>query len=139
MTVKVPTLSSSGWVSEIAEKADKLLSYFFVSEASQSNFYAGSITSLTALLQRYGNDEFELRSAVETSLMNYLQRYFESVDVTVTVRENTVEGRKGLDLEVDIVVYEQGKEYSLGRLVSTLNSSIMKIAELNNTGALPNE
>lgn len=133
MTIPVPSLSSSGWVTEIAEKTDKLLSYFFVSEESQTNLYHGQITSLPALLQRYSRDEFELSANIQLQLTRYLERYYERADVSVRIRENdSASGDRGLDLEIDIIVTDQGRNYSVGRLVSTLNASIMKIADLNN-------
>ena len=58
----LPTLSSSGFVSGIAEKADRLMSYYFVSEDSQSNLYRGQITSLPKQIQLLGNDEQALTS-----------------------------------------------------------------------------
>lgn len=134
MSIKVPTLSSSGWVGELAEKADKLLSYFFVSEASQTNLYAGRITSLPNLLKNNAHDDFDLRTAVQSALVTYLERHFDAVEVVVTTKENTLNGEKGLDLELDILVVQDGAQHSLGRLVSTLNSSIMKIMSINNTG-----
>lgn len=135
MTIKVPTLSTSGWVSEIAEKADKLLSYFFVSEASQTNLYKGSITSLPEILKKHGNDEHDLRRVAQSTLQRYFALHFESAEVTVNTRPTTEEGQYGLELEIDVTVLEAGKQHSLGMLVSTLNSSIMKIANINNMGS----
>lgn len=136
MVVKLPTLSSSGWVEELAEKADKLMSYFLIAEESQTSMYRGQITSLTSLLRLNSNDEYALRSDVRDSLEAYLRRYFDDVDVTVNITENADIGKHGLDIELDVTIVEAGNRYSLGRLVSTVNASIMKIFKLNNDGIL---
>lgn len=134
MVVKIPSLSSSGWTEEISEKADKLMGYFLISEASQTSLYRGNVTSLVSILRLNSDDEYSLRTDVRDSLEAFLRRYFEEVDVTVTITENMDTGKYGLDLEIEAIITEGGNRYSIGRLVSTVNASIMKIIDMNNTG-----
>lgn len=132
MTTPVPTLSSSGWVTEISEKADKLLSYFFTSEASQSLVYNGKITSLPAIVQLYGHNELELESAMTSMLRTYLERYFTKVEITVNVTFPELSEDNRLDIKCAVTVYENNLSYELGHLIEVLDSSIQKIVKLNN-------
>ena len=135
MSAPVPTLSSDGFVTAIPSKADRLLSYFFLSQASQSNAYRGKIASLPSLIQQYGNDDYSLRTALERTLTDMLGSYFEQVSVTVTVTkgdDTKVPGRMDVSVSVDVI--DNGISYSFGRLVQVLNSKIQRIIDLNNNG-----
>lgn len=131
-TVPVPTLSSTGWVNQPAEAADKLLSYFFLSDASQSQLYRGNVTALPSIIQRYGNDRNLIVRETERQLGDMLSRYFDSADVTADV-DNPVAGDEGrMNLRIIVNLKLDGQTYSLGRLITSLNSTILKIAEINN-------
>lgn len=137
MGATLPTLSSSGFVDDIAEKADRLTAYYFVSEASQSNLFLGNITSLTSQVQIHGHDENQLVQAIEGDLSRYFGPFFDLVDVTATaaVPDPAEPGR--LNLRVGVIVTEGGQQYSLGRLITVVNSKISKIVDINNnTGAI---
>ena len=134
MTIRLPTLSPIGWVEDTAIKADKLMGYFLVSEASQSNLYNKEVVSFPDILRKHQSERAPLQRAVEESLSVYFSRYFDGADAEVTVTDNTQEGKQGWDLNIDLTVIENGKSFNLGRLVSTLNASVMKIVDLNNRG-----
>lgn len=133
MAAKVPTMSSSGFVEDIAEKADRLMSYYFVSESSQSNLYRGQITSLPAQIQQHGHDEVNLVEAVRNELTTYLSRFFDGMDVNVRSDLPNKNDPNRINLTVNVIVVQDGKQYSLGRLVSVLNSKIVDIVDINNT------
>lgn len=132
MTIPVPTLSSSGWVTEISEKADRLMSYFFVSEASQSLVYAGRISSLPEIIQLHGHDELQLEAAMRDVLRTYLERYFTAVDITVkaTIPGSSDDNR--IQISTQITVYENSLNYEVGHLIEVLNSTIQSIVKANN-------
>lgn len=132
MAIRVPSLSPSGWTEDIAVRADKLLGYFLVSEESQSNMYRGEIASLPAIVKKNNSNKVGLRDEVEKRLGDMLERYFERATVEVNVTENNQEGKYGWNIEITANMVEGGVTYSLGRLVSTLNASVMKIVEINN-------
>ena len=132
MSAKVPTLSTSGWVEDIAEKADRLMSYYFVSDASQTTLYLGKITSLPLQIQRYGQDDYGLRQAVQAELTQLFGRYFDAVQVEVTTDKPVPNDLNRINLTLSVLVTQNGKQYSLGRLISTINSKITQIVDINN-------
>lgn len=132
MVTPVPSLGGTGWVTEIAERADKLTSYFFISDYSQSTLYEGNITSLPWLIQQFGQDETALVRETREALQVYFGRYFEQVQVDVSTQVDDSEAPGTINMRIDVTVYENGQKYSLGRLVSSLDSKITKIITLNN-------
>jgi hypothetical protein len=134
MSAPVPSLSASGWVTGVAEKADKLISYFFTSEDSQSLIYDGQVFSLPGIIKRHGNDPRRITTETKESLEALLSRYFESVDIKVTYKLPDDNDDNRMDIIIDCVVGDGNTSYELGRLLSVVNSSIEEIINKNNNG-----
>lgn len=125
----LPTLSSVGWVSATAEKADIALAHFFESDAIQTHLYRGKVTSLQAIIQEAGKDTYALVNSVREKLSIYLNRYFDSVLVEADIVDDP--GNK-LNLRIYAKITEKGKEYSFGRLLVVSNNNTTKVINLNN-------
>lgn len=128
----VPTLSLSGWVNEIREKSDRLLSYFFYSDASQSNLYYGNVTSLPDIIKRFGNEKDRIDREMREAMYNYLKRYFDivDIDVEVTIPDDPTDDR--MNLICRIAVGQNGIRYDFSKLVAIENSKIKEIIDRNN-------
>ena len=131
MSTIVPTLSSVGWVTQLAEKADRLFAYYMTSEFSQSTLCYGHVTSLTYHIQQYGNDAILLKKRVEEDLTQYLSRYFDNLDLEVTTHLPDPDDPERINLRVSVVVYEKGKSYSLGREILSVKSQVERVINLN--------
>ena len=127
----LPSVSTSGWITSVAEKADRCLAYFFVSDYSQSDLYPNKITSLPYILQHTAGDTQALRDEVQTSLNQYLGRYFDQVN-TVATADTTDTTDQRLNLKILVAVTQDGVQYNLSKLVATLNSAIVEIININN-------
>jgi len=132
MSAPVPTLSSSGWVVELAEKVDRLMAYFFVSDHSQSNIYEGHVVSLPYIVQSYGNDDSSIRTAIQQNLNVLLGRYFEQSTVDVTVDLPTSDTDTRMTIRVDATVTDGRYRHSVGKLITTVNSRVVEIMDINN-------
>lgn len=135
MGEKVPTLTTAGWVDDLATKAITLIEYFIISQKSQTRFYKGYISSLPALVQAHGHSPQELAENTREKLHALLSRYFEEalVDVRAT-HTDAVTGR--YNIEIDATVIDNGKSHSLGRLIEVGDS---KIINAHDPGHLPQE
>jgi hypothetical protein len=127
----VPTLSIAGWISAPVDKADVLMSHFFEAEKSQTHLYGDNVSSLQWLVQRHGNDPSNMSFQLRSTLEAYLNRYFDTAQVTVNVNDD---GTPRYELQVYMQVVADGKTYSIGKLLQVNNSKIQKIINLNNDG-----
>jgi hypothetical protein len=134
--IPVPMLAPSGWTTSFGEKADALLSHFFLSDYYQSNIYQGNISNLQYLIQRWGqSDIVPLLTNTRITLEKYLGRYYSNVQATVTSNGTDPNYTGGeMKLKISVLVTEQGTQYSFGYLVSLSNSIISDIQKLNNNG-----
>jgi hypothetical protein len=133
-TQPVPILDENGWLTEPAPKADQLMAWYFVSEESQTSLYLGSITSLPAQIQKYGNDPLLLQTNVGSDLEKYFGRYFDQVAADITVNVNTSATDERMNLIVRVTVMQDNVNLDVGALVSYLNGKVVEIIRINNTG-----
>lgn len=125
------TLSGNGWLTEPGEIADKMMSYFFLSDASQSQVFAGNVASLPSIIQRYGNNTEQIVTETERQLEDMFNRQFDGCSVEADV-DTTGETDNRMNLRIVVTFQADGESYNLARLVTTLDSAILKIAEINN-------
>jgi hypothetical protein len=129
----IPTVSAQGWVTDIDQKGDRILSYFIITDYSQSNRWQGEIASLPQLVKGFDNSTAYLEEQITQKLDNLMRRNFGS-DVSVRVRVTNVDEsnpthlsiRMGCDITYANVVY------SLGKQVEFLNGKLQVITKLTN-------
>ena len=122
-TIVVPTLSGSGWLTGVAERADALLSYFLVSDYTQSNTHKGGIASLPYIIQRETRNIFSLKEDISGALGTLLRRYFDNTD-SRSARYN---------LTLSVTISDGGKRYSLGKLIDVVNNRVHRVTNLGDT------
>lgn len=132
MSVELPTLSASGWVMNTPEKLDRLVSYFIVSEASQSHLFAGQVASLPSIIQKNAENESGLVRDTTDALNSLLSRYFDSAEVSVDTAHPVADDPNRINLRVDAVVIDNGQRYSVGREITLVNSKVINIFNINN-------
>lgn len=129
----LPTLDTAGWVTDVAEKAERLLGYFITSDFSQSNIFLGSIQSLPSVIQASASDFLVLRRVVEDQINSLFRPYFQGVSTNVTIEPNVINGIESdaqYTIRLELKVTESGITHSLGRLLSVSNSSLNKVSPL---------
>lgn len=132
MSVQLPTLSASGWVSNIPEKLDRLIGYFIMSDHSQSHLFAGSIASLPHLIQNNAEDDSALIRETSSVLTALLGSYFDSAEVNVDLTHPTDEDPNRQNLRIDATVTQDGVRHSVGREIALVNSKVVDIFKINN-------
>lgn len=140
MTVAVPTLSSAGWVRAPADKADFLMSHFFESDKFQTLLYGQNVCNLQWLIERYGHDMTLVCQEIRRDVQVYLARYYDTANVQVTVDTdpayNTVVNDSSfVKLRLVMTVTENGKEYSIAKLIEISDGKFKRIANMINEGS----
>lgn len=132
MSSTIATLSSAGWVSGVAETADRLIAYFLYADKSQTEFYPSVVYSLPYLIQQNGSNPLELERSVKSAISTYLQPYFDQIEATVTTDQPTTDDPNRINLSIDLMVAKGTVSYSLGRLIQILNGRVVDIINRNN-------
>lgn len=127
-------MSSSGWVNNVSEKADTLMAYFFESEYSQSNIYAGKVVSCQQLIQSFGHNPMDLQIRTRETLDKYLAPFFDSVNAEVDTDMPHPEYPNRVHLKIKVSVIENAVRYDLGHLIEIANSKIIRFINLNEEG-----
>lgn len=84
------------------------MSDFYEAEYSQSYLFYGSISSLPWTLQEYQSDETVVATKIRSTLMPYLEKYFDEVEVECAAEDN------GTAVSYDLRIYlkvRQGETY----------------------------
>ncbi len=132
----VPTLSGRGWLRSPAEKVDQILSWFYVSDYSQSELFRGNITSFAYLVQRYGSDKNQLTSRTESTLESYFKRYLPGTIVEVTAEYLDKVIGDG-PYQLNILLRGQNADGSIWNYadkLEVLNSTFKRVMQGVNTG-----
>lgn len=128
----VPSLSSSGWITELAERADRTMAYYLTSDHSQSELYAGRVVSLQYHIEQFGHSHSLLQQQVNQDLERYFGRYFDRIDLTVSVNGPGENNEDRTELRIECIITEGNQRYSLGKLITTIDSKVIGIFDLNN-------
>ncbi len=134
--VLVPTLSGRGWLTQTREKADQILSWFFVSDQSQSELFRGNVTSLAYLVHQYGHDKSLLTSQVESALSTYFRRYLPNTLVQVQSSFLNTEIQDG-PYRLSILLLgqdENGQPINLADEFDVINSTFRRVMQGVNSG-----
>ncbi len=132
----VPTLSGRGWLRTSAEKADQILSWFYVSDYSQSELFLGNITSFAYLVQRYGSDKNMLVTHTNDTLEAYFRRYMPNTFVSVTAKYLNEELQDG-PYALNILLRGQNSDGSFWNYadeIQVINSTFKRVMRGVNTG-----
>ena len=129
MTTVVPSVSTQGWLTIPGEKADRLLSYFFSSEYSQTKSYYGRISSLPFLIASYQNRLDDLKVAISKDLNALMASFFDKVLIEVdVVPDDSSETRYTIKLSAKII--DDEVSYELARVIRIKDSVINKIIKI---------
>jgi hypothetical protein len=131
-----PSLSESGWITDSRQIGDYLFAHFFASNYSQTQIYIGQVSSMAYIIATNADDIDKTVSTLQQQLQTYFGRYFSTVTVEIRYFENPEDANK-----VDLTIYigytdSEGNEFTIGRLLSELDSQTYKITKLINTGSL---
>jgi hypothetical protein len=125
----VPTLDTAGWVTDGAEKLNRLLAYFFTTMNSQSNLYSSTINSIQSIIEKSGSDIDDLTSSLQRQLSTYLGRYYDNVTIKVYVDPTTIIHAL-VTLNLDIAISDKDGFTKYGPSINLNNGVFKSIVDL---------
>ncbi len=126
----IPVLGAAGFATDLTIKADEVMSNFYITQRSQTDLYRGQVTSLSSIVSQFGNNRLELENEVRLRLQNYLDRQFDSAELDVSALSTP----SGIDLQISAILRDGDKSIDLKHVVSSANSKIRSIIDLQNDG-----
>lgn len=132
----LPSFSAKGYIYDLQDRCDRLMSYFLSSQASESYLYMGSISSLQSILQKYGSDPQQFTKNLELGLMTYFNAYFPNA-VEVHVRNDATDGTNQssqYNVWMSVQITEKNKLYSLNEQILKKDSSFQRVIDAINYG-----
>lgn len=135
LQIAVPTLSALGMVSDSAAKFDRLLAHAFAADYNQTYVYPDRVTSMSRIIQEAGGKASVMLSTMQSALLSYFNKYYSDVTVDCSIAPNvnpTISNE--IIFQIVISVSEAGSQSSYGRLITTVNSKMKSIANMNNYG-----
>lgn len=132
--VKLATLDQDGNIDSPSKIADRLMSYFYSSDFSQSTALYGKIVSLPAIIQKNSNNPDQVIEDISSGLNSLFQPYFDSVSFDVryeNVNQTTDSNVKSrYNIKVYGIMTKDGNDYNLANLLSITNNQLSKVSEL---------
>lgn len=102
MSIVVPSLDTDGFTSDVKVMLRRLYNYFLISEHSQTITYKESPVSLNHLLELYIDDLTILKIKTEDVLQIYLNKYFDTVEVHITIKDSEVTDTPSMDIAIKV-------------------------------------
>lgn len=130
MSVSVITLGKEGKLDDPDLKIDYLMNCYFFSKYSQSVLYAGKVTSLTKVIQEFGNNPGSIKREIEDTLQTFLAKFFTTASVEVTAED----GEPGIKLQINAIVSDgdsiSPNSYSVGYSLMVKDSVLKSILNI---------
>lgn len=132
MTTIIPTLSEEAWVSSTRSILNQLLAWYILTDAAQTITFQDQLINLPETYYKNINDPEGMAVAVRSDLEKLLGRHFESIDVTVTAKQNTL--KYFYILIYASVLDSNGVKYELSKVAEIDSSGLRNIIQINNYG-----
>ena len=133
MTTYIPTMSTIGWTGIPHEKAAYMIACFIAANYSQSTVLHGKITTLQYLVKKYANRLNELENELQATFEAKVNATFPGAgEAKVQVRQTSEDNPAIFTITLQCEIVENGRTYTIGKLVQFNNSVMIKISEIAN-------
>lgn len=122
-----------GFLSNPKEALDLLVTHFFLTNASQTSVYRGSIETAQSILQKYANDVPQAASEMTEAMNRLLRKYFDDASIVIEHRlYDPTTSNSVVQFTISGVITDNNINYQLNKLVETRNGTFQKFVEINN-------
>lgn len=112
--MKMPTLSTRGWLSTPELIIDEVLSNYLAANPSQTLLFSGNVVSLQYAIYKTNNDGNQLATRVKADLDKLYGQYSKQVEIEV----NYTEDYGKINISISGTVNINGKNYDIQQSVS---------------------
>ena len=123
-----PTLSKHNWIESEEMVIDRVVSWFIVTDHYQSTLYNG-VASLPGLIAIHKQNYHELGIKITEALTRMFKAYFDEVELSVDVQEDSDTGEGHIVLKA--TVYSNGKQFPVDRSFAIVDSKVIEVNKVN--------
>lgn len=116
--LKMPTLSTRGWLNTPELIIDEVLSNYLDANPSQTLLFNGNVVSLQYAIYKTNNDGRELSTRVKSDLEKVYGEYSKNITLDITYTET--DGK--INLKIAGTIEIEGRNFDLNRVVSDTKS-----------------
>ncbi|QXO11108.1 hypothetical protein pEaSNUABM54_00282 [Erwinia phage pEa_SNUABM_54] len=127
-----PSLSTKGWLEDVPGVLDAVMTNFFLTHPSLSVEFKNAIYSLPDLIQKYGNNETDIKREVRDAMETLFSRWFDKVTAECSVTYPDPDDDIRMNVSVYLTIDHKGETYNVARELSMSGSKLMKVMEINN-------
>ncbi len=133
MALSIPSMSITGWVSDIAANADYMLACYITANVYDSVLHREQNTTMQYTLKEFANNMQAIEERMHDDLLAKFQTVFgNTAEVTVEVDAEDTDKPDQYTIRFTGTVYDGSLAYVVGRLVQYENGRVVKIAKINN-------
>lgn len=134
MRVAIPTLGTDGWVNDPESVADYILAAFLTTNRSQTNLFRDHSKSFQSILMEYTNDIPGLENELKETLTRKFRKAFSDESYAKVSIDSIADKPDQYIINFTGIVFSEGREYSVTKLVETDSSRIININGINVNG-----
>jgi hypothetical protein len=133
MPTYIPTMSMIGWTGTPHEKAAYMIGCFIAANYSQSTALYGKVTTLQYLVKKYANRLSDLENELRIIFEAKVTATFPGTATSqVYVRQTEDDNPTIYAITLQCEITENGRTYTIGKLVQFNNSVMVKISDIAN-------
>lgn len=124
-------LGQKGWVTDGKVMLDMVMSWAYASDASQSYFFNGTITSIADIVQKNAGHLDQAAAALQESLSNYLSKFFDDVQLECSIVEKDLKDFHLIGeviLRASMIDYS-GQELQLSEIMTNKGSVLRTVLD----------
>jgi len=127
-----PSLSTKGWIEDVPGVLDAVMTNFFLTHPSLTVDFRNGVISLPDLIQKYGNNETDIKREMRDAMETLFTRWFDKVTSECTVTYPYPDDDIRMNVSIYLTIDHKGETYNVARELALSGSKLMKVMEINN-------
>lgn len=126
-----PVLSTSGWLTGMYEKVDRIFSHYLIAQHSQTVYHVGHVKSCSKSIEQYSSTPHRLASKIKEDLEFLLKPYLDLVNVEVEYTER--ETGPEVDYKIKLEIVHAGYRWDQFKSIEVKDMKFREIVDYANS------
>lgn len=126
-----PVLSTSGWLTGMYEKVDRIFSHYLIAQHSQTVLHVGHVKSCAKSIEQFSSTPYQLASKIKDDLEFLLRPYLDLVNVEVEYQERDTGPE--VDYKIKLEIVHNGYRWDQFKSIEVKDTKFREIVDYVNT------